>query len=374
VAHAQIVTDYLYVTDYGLKDLDRYSFSFNTTTNQIVSGFTADGYGNSSASAVFITGDVKEGLQGTASDLIVVEGDGGTIGRYNLNGNKIGDIVVTGFPVGTPQGFTTVGNVAITADGKFMYAPDQSNGYIYKINLATGAIVDSVPFAGAHDVAIGSDGTIYAAAYRQSSGIVTFDASLDAISQRTLVSGTVIPAVTGISLTHDSLGNTTGIYAMSQSPTNNQENGPDSVYHFTLTGSGVGQTAVLANGNPNNANGAPDSFANLRFSFGNTIGPDGNVYSAELGAIFGNNPGYTGGVYEYNTASMTTSLAIAGQTNGGASSGPSGLDAPKYLQFSTNFITVPDAGYDVPEPGAAAILAGLLFSATGVLLRRKRRE
>ena len=45
------------------------------------------------------------------------------------------------------------------------------------------------------------------------------------------------------------------------------------------------------------------SSSGLHFTFGNNIGPDGNLYIAALGGASGRggNSGYTDGVYQFNT-------------------------------------------------------------------------
>ncbi len=75
-----IKTGYLYVSDYGLSELDRYKYTYNQTLNTIT-GFTAFGIGNNTSNAYFLGGTsnpVKEGVHGTANDLILVSGSHGS--------------------------------------------------------------------------------------------------------------------------------------------------------------------------------------------------------------------------------------------------------------------------------------------------------
>ncbi len=357
VSAQTILTGFLYVSDYSRSDLDRYQFSYNAATGARTTGFTPYGYGGNTSDATFITGGIKEGLQGTANDIIVVGTNGAILTRYDLNGNKIGDITISGYPSGVTA-LQGIGNVAITSDGKFMYAPDETAGYIYKINLITGHIDNFVAFTGVHDVAIGSDGTVYAAGYTTTTGVNIYSANLSLY--KNLIPNATMIKPTGISLTTDTNGNTTGAYIMSQNTSGS--NGPDSVYKYSFTGTGSGEIETLISNN---------AFANLRFSFGNAIGPDGNVYSAELGAVFGTNTGYTGGVYMFNTTALTSTSVINGSTYGSPNTyGLGNLGAPKYLQFSTNFIKVGDAG--VPEPGNVAMLVGMGLAGTFILRKRKK--
>jgi MYXO-CTERM domain-containing protein len=138
------------------------------------------------------------------------------------------------------------------------------------------------------------------------------------------------------------------------------------VLHFTISGSST-LTATLdtatsyIGSSTNNA---------LEFIFGSDIGPDGNLYIAALGGgglgSFGVTSGYVDSVYQFNTTTGAVTDVVTGFTEPSGPSSANGLVAPKYLQFSSNFITTPDAGVPVPEPGtmglAAVALAGLGFA------------
>ena len=113
----------------------------------------------------------------------------------------------------------------------------------------------------------------------------------------------------------------------------------------------------------------------LQFTFGNNLGPDGNLYIAALGGggtgSFNIQSGYIDGIYKFDTSNENVSQFIQGYTEKTGPVGASGLSAPKYLQFDTNFVNAPDAG--VPEPGTIALLlAG--FAGLGVLKGAKRRN
>ena len=71
-----IQTGYLFASDYGRSELDRFQYTYNQTTNKMT-GITPYGSGGSTSSAYFLGGGqfpVKEGLQGTGNDLIIVGG------------------------------------------------------------------------------------------------------------------------------------------------------------------------------------------------------------------------------------------------------------------------------------------------------------
>ncbi|HEY3838372.1 MAG TPA: hypothetical protein VGL72_17455 [Bryobacteraceae bacterium] len=366
-----IQTGHLYVSDYGLGTLDRYQYSLDETTNTILS-ITPDGIGDNTTNAYFLgssSDPVKEGIHGTANDLILVSGSHGStstiIDRYTLDGTLIGTV-----PVNFSShngGNVGIGNVLVTSDGKYMYAPLETAGYVVKIDLATGNIVDSFQFAGAHDVAIDKNGNVYAANYSNGSpSIILLDSNLNKLQNvvTAATSGVASFKPSGISIASDG-----SLYVE-----DNQKDGPDSVLHYTLSGTAGSLTATLATGSSYIGSAANKS---LEFTFGNNIGPDGNLYIAALGGggagdPFGSPTGYVNGVYEFNTQTLSVNLVIGGFTNQGGPVGASGLSAPKYLQFDTNFVTAPDAGY-VPEPASFLLsgigMAALALAGSGVLRR-----
>ncbi len=351
--------DYLYVGDYYNQSLDRYAYSLDANGN-----LTLTAAGTTAGSAVFITGGIKEGLQGTNDDLIVVTGGGATLTRYDFNGNVIGQIAVKNAN-GTAHTFAGIGNVAITSDGKYLYAPEETNSVIDKVDLATGTIVATASLAGAHDVAIGADGTVYGAGYANNTGVVTFDANLDSSSKNQLIAAGLDGLTRPSGMSIDSSGS---LYVM-QNENGNGASVADGVYHFNISGSGTSATASLLSDPTNTA---------LKFSFGTAIGPDGNLYIATLGDFNGRNSTYSNGVYEYNINTQAVTEAVVGGTNftgtagslTGSTPGPSGLYGPKYLKFSTNFVNANDAGL-VPEPSTFAILSVGLMAGIGLFRRRK---
>ena len=163
-AKADIQTGYLYVSDYGLQALDRFAYDYDTTSH-VISHWRPYGLNGSSTNAQFINADVKEGLQGTATDIIVVATGGSSLDRYGIDGHRIGTIQLT--LNGAAHTLSSVGNVQITSDGKYMYAPESGGlGYIDKIDLSNGKIIARAQFAGAHDVLILPNGNTISAAQR----------------------------------------------------------------------------------------------------------------------------------------------------------------------------------------------------------------
>lgn len=367
-------TGNLFVTDYGQSELFRYAYTFDQTTKTITA-ITPDGIGNNKSNAYFLgsaSDPVKEGIHGTANDLIVVGGTHGsgvtTISRYTLDGTFIGAIPIDFSAYN--NGTVGIGNVLVTSDGNYMYAPLETAGYVVKVDLANGKIVSSFQFAGAHDVAIAANGDVYVSNYNAANAsVIVLDANLTAGSKHTLitaagsgVSGSFRPS--GLTVASDGT-----LYV-----NNNIRGGPDSLLHYDIAGKGAGLTATL-----DKATSYIGSATNnaLEFTFGNNVGPDGLVYIAALGGggsgSFSVTKGYADGIYAFNPVTDAMALAIRGYTETSGPKGPSGLDAPKYLQFDTNFVTAPDAGYTaIPEPGSAAVLLAAI-SGAAIAKRRGRR-
>jgi hypothetical protein len=345
--------------------MDRYQFTYNSGTNTITN-FTPWGAGDNATNAVFISGGIKEGVQGTENDIIAVATGGTSLVRYGIqNGNIIGTIPVT--LNGSSYTLASIGNIIISPDGRYLYAAEAATtqngltgGAIDKIDLKTGAIVNQVQFQGAHDLLL-ENGTLYAAAYTgsvngSSDGVWTFDSNLGTKHQMIVGGTNGLTAPTGMSFQ-----GTTLYINQNVVPTT-----ANSVLQYNV-GSAGGTSATFISSH---------SSADLNFIFGSALGPDGNLYIAGLGGASGrSDPSYTDGVYEYDTTSNAFSQLIAGE-NGGGTTGPpgaSGLYSPKYLQFSTNFVPAPDAGYGTPEPGSVALFCSLGLVGAGWARRRKRR-
>jgi len=371
MVHAQ--TDDIYITDYGSGNLLRYSFTYSDGT---ISNFTPDGapdnLSNPAKSAVLIAGSIKEGIQGTHNDIIVVGGQRGdsatVLTRYTLTGNVIGEIPLTKLVGGLWVTYTMneTGNCIITPDGKYMYAPEQGGSVIDKIDLATGHVIGQASFSGVHDVVLSADGTtLYAAAYSSGGGIKAFSTA-DFVNGGYSGSVTTVIADGNNGLSRPSgltiSGNT---LLINQNESGGTANG---VYEYTINSdlSLTYKSSVTSSA--------------LNFIFGSSIGPDGNLYIAALGDAAGNDStSYVDGIYEYNTTTGTvnTVAVLPGEPgDASGSSGPygtGGFYSPKYLEFGIDFAPSSDAGY-TPEPGTVALLfASGLVSVAGLRRRRTRR-
>ena len=365
-----IKTGYLFASDYGKSQLDRFLYTYDQTTNQ-VTGINPYGIGGNTGNAYFLGGGqspIKEGLQGTGNDIIVVGGSHGSavtnFSRYTLDGTFIGQIPVDFSAYN--GGNVGIGNVVATPDGHYVYAPLEGAGQIVKIDLSNGAIVGNIPFAGVHDVALAANGTVYAANYNASgASLIALNANLDPSSLTVLantnpagVSGTYRPS--GLSVASDG-----SLYV-----NDNTRGGSDSVLHYTLSTSNGALTATYDPAKSYVGSGANNA---LEFLFGSNIGPDGKVYVAALGGGgnggFGTRNPYVDGIYAIDPTAGQAALAVAGFTESGGPSSTTELSAPKYLQFDVNFITSNDVG--VPEPAGLSMLASGLVM-LGFLRRRNR--
>ena len=373
-ARADVIkTGYLFASDYGQSQLDRFLYTYDQTTNK-VTGITPFGIGGNTGNAYFLGGGqspIKEGLQGTGNDLIVVGGSHGsavtTFSRFTLDGGFIGQIPVNFASYN--NGNVGIGNVVATPDGHYVYAPLETAGALVKIDLTNGAIVASIPFDKAHDIALGADGTVYAANYSSASAsLIALNANLDASSKVVLasanppgVSGAFRPS--GLSVAADG-----SLYV-----NDNTQGGNDSILHYTLSGSGG---TLAATYDPSRSYVGSAANSAMEFLFGNNIGPDGKVYAAALGGggngSFGTRSPYVDGIYAFDPATGQASLAVAGTTERAGTPSGTGLSAPKYLQFDVNFITANDAGVPVPEPASLAVVASGLALAS--LMRHRRRR
>ena len=369
--NANIITGQLYVADYGKSVLDRYQYTFDQALDAITS-ITPDGIGGNTTNAYFLgspTSPIKEGVQGTNNDMIVVVGPHGsqqtTLQRFSLSGTYIGTIPVDFSSYN--GGNIGIGNVAITADGRYEYDPLETANAIVKVDLITGNIVASYSFTGAHDVAIAANGDVYAADYAAGSPkVIRLDSNL--VFKQNLVTsvpGGVTAAFrpSGLTIAPDG-----SLYVQNN---DNTAAGSDSVFHYTFTNNGG---TLTANFDPTKSYIGSASNNALQFTFGNNLGPDGNLYIAALGGggsgSFNILSGYVDGIYEFNPSTQAVSQFIQGFTEKSGPAGSSGLSAPKYLQFDTNFVKAPDEG--IPEPGTIALLLAGLAS-LGILKRAGNR-
>jgi len=348
-------TGYLYVTDYGSGDLDRfqYTLSGGAITGWATAGATA-------GSATWITGGsadpISQGIALTTTDIIVAQN--GTLQTYSYAGASLGAI---------PGSFTDATDIAVDKTATYVYVALNS-GTLEKVLISTGAVVDTVSLGNAHDVIVLPDGTILASGRTGSTGIVHYTANLVQIGSAALIAnasatfaGQTLTDPTGMS--YDSVH---GILYVQQT-LENGATGPVLAYQLNSTFTSATFVSSKSLETTDNAD-----------TFGTDIGPDGNLYMANLGSGKTDGPtltvptDYVNGVYLYTSGTSTTLVSsLAGYNNTGAGTTPSdNFQSPSYLEFDIN---VNSANEGTPEPGSLALLSGLLAAASTVKAMRERR-
>jgi len=367
-------TTNLYVADYGTGNLLQY-----TATLQTVGGHPQEVLTQVLPTQTInppAGGSITEGINGTANTVLtIVKTSSGSyeIARYNNAGtflNYVGGGATT---------FSGVGSFIVSNDASTMYVADQSGNKLYEVNLATGLVVHSVGLNQVHDVAILPNGNVIAEDLNSGSGfsgIVEYNADLTG-------GHTFIPQ--GTSSSTDTVGSAGNLQGHNQygfavdnivgSPyygdffttSDDRSGGPGNstgesgtLYAFTQSGNFV-------------ASWTPTQGSNLNVgTFGISFGPDGNIYFANLGGVvLSDNAGNQVG--EFNVATGTFSTYINGRQSG-LINAVTGLSAPKYLNWQTDFSPANDPG--APEPSGAVTSAfgvGMLGLMLLGSIRRSRR-
>ncbi len=309
--------------------------------------------GNTSDPAYIVGQGVTEGVHGTGNTLITTQKIGNTfrLSRFDRNtGAFIGFV--------TSKVFSGIGNLALTNDAKTAYVPDESANTLYRVDIATGAILSQVSMTGVHDVQIGADGFIYASAYSGNSGVRRYSADLGSVSQIVAPGANSLTRPAGMVIS----GNT--LFVAQNSQTQNAQ-----VYQYTI------------NGNNTATYNTQVTSSLLSFSFGMEKGPDGNLYVAVPGSYTGQGGpnqivklDISNGFSQANTAATTAILYPGTGTSTTYTSTATNTIWPKYIKFSSNFAQANDPGFIVvPESGSIALLLIGSVPIVGlVALRRKR--
>jgi hypothetical protein len=335
--------DTVYVGYYHSKDVG----AFTTNSSGVVTG-----------GSIFATGVTPEGfgcLMGApgapASELFVADPTSGYVALYNA----VNDTLINAKFMSGPGGaaITGLAGTALSADGHELYVTQQTSanvGTIYEFNTVTGALLKSISFAGAHDIAVGPGGYIYASAYESttasSMGVWRFNTDLTGATQ-------IITPSAGNNLYHASGLAFNGNTLFVGNPGINTGNGPSFVEQFTI----AGPSATLVNTFNNPTSGAQKDF--LLNPFGMTY-HNGAVYVSSLGDIT-TNPGQVTKL-DPTTGKLSTFIA-SGDFIGGTAS-----VAPKYVTFESDCTM-----YSVPEP-SSFVLIGVGLGAAGLLRLRSRRR
>lgn len=343
-------------------------------------------------------GAITEGINGTANDIItLVKTSGGSyeLARYNDNGT------FNSYIGGGATTFASAGSFIVSNDASTVYVADQNGGVggkgeLYEVSLATGLVENKVALASVHDVAILPNGNVVAEDLNSGSslsGIVEYNSSLGTVG--TLDTSTT-PGSTGTSLI---VQGTTGEAEPASTPGNLQGHNQYGYAVDNVAGSpylgDLFTTSDDRSGGPGNATGtsgtlyaftqagvyvaswtpSPVVGTNLNVgTFGISFGPDGNLYFANLGGVvLGDNAGNQ--VSEFNVSTATFSTYINGNTSGLVNVA-TGLSAPKYLNWQTDFSPGNDPGYTTPEPSGAVtsgigiVILGLLKFGSSKRIRR----
>jgi hypothetical protein len=275
------------------------------------------------------------------------------VALYNATTGAVINSQFMGGPGGTA--ITGLAGAALSPDGHDLYVTQQTSanvGTIYEFNTLTGQMVHSVSFAGAHDVAFGPGGFLYASAYESttasSEGVWRFNTDLTGAVQ-------IIAPTVANGLAHASGLAFNGNTLFVANPGINTGNGPSFVQEYTISGT----TSTLVNTFNNPTNGSKKDF--LLNPFGMTY-HNGAVYVSSLGT-----PGDAtapGQVTQLdpNTGKLTTFIASGDFISGAQST------APKYVIFDSDCVT-----YTTPEP-SSFVLIGMGLGATGLMRLRSRRR
>ena len=236
-------------------------------------------------------------------------------------------------------GLSGAANVALSDNGQDLYVAQETGNKISEYNALTGALVASTAFTGAHDVVVGSDGSVYVTAYGASNptslGVVRLDANLDASSETSFIAAGNNGLNHATGMVFDSKGNlwvADVLHPISTTP---------STSNFVSEYSSTGQyilTVTEPQTGPNTNN--------LLTVFGLSLGPDGNIYAASFN-------GHE--ITEINTTTDTASTFITL---------PSG-DEPKYATWESDCVTYSA----VPEPRTYGVI---FLGATMLLLGFRR--
>ena len=239
-------------------------------------------------------------------------------------------------------GLAGVAYIALSHDGHNLYVAQENAGLISEYNALTGALITSVSFAGAHDVLVGADGSVYATAYGSSQplsqGVVKFNADLTSSTPFILPGDNGLKHATGMAF--DNSGN---LWVANAGTI--RGDGPDFVSEYSSTGTFI--TKVV-----------DDGTHKLLNPFGLSRGDDGNIYAASFGT-YGQYDGSIAKI-DVNTDALSTFIAA------GSADSDAGLN-PKYALFEADCVT-----YATPEPSSIATAGFGLLVGVGAIVRRRK--
>ena len=372
-AHAQTTTDQLFISHYqasGGSATFRYNYS---QTGTVAPTFT-ENEGTPNNATPFLSGSgasVTEGTSASQNQIFGVGGSGNNVIYVYDKANKTYR--------GSITGFGSIGNIALSNDGKYLYVADETNASLEVVDLnaigssrSTVSINDTIgstPVRAArdtttrwHDIFVDSaTGNIYASGYSDTNkNIYKFTSSLLAGKTQFNTAAIGTGGITGMTIV-----------------------GSD-FYAVNNRGDGV-NGALLKFG----LNGVQDTNFNvvsksLAFGFGLQRGPDSNLYVASLS-------GYSNANRALDTSNISQVIINPAKTYGGAIgsvkevvsstvnapvASPNGSVDPKYFVFGTaNAIAGNTIFGTTVIPESNTLLLGVcgLFGLVAVQRRRAKK-
>lgn len=361
VAQAQTTTDELYISHYELNQANnatlRYDYS-QTGTNAPT--FT-ENEGDGTNTTPYLSGAgvaVSEGTSASQNQIFGVGGAGNNVVLVYDKGSKK--------YLGSINGFSSVGNIALSNDGKSLYVADESGSALYDVdltqlassnnaNVSTPGLATKVTGTKWHDVTVDPfTGSVFASGYTDGAnkGLYKFSSTLT--NQTTFLAAPTTGGFTQTTIA-GTLGNET-LYVM-----NNQGQGNNALGSI-IQATGVGNATATTSS-------TLASSHSLAFGFGLQNGPNGNLYAASLNGFSGGAVTDSSNISLVNTTTASVTEVISGTVNKPNASANKLVD-PKYFVYGTaNAIKARTTFATVPEPGTFGLIAvGLL----GMVARCRR--
>ncbi len=259
------------------------------------------------------TAGLAEGIDCKGSKLAVANFGSGKINLYDKATGAFSSTLVSN---------VFAGQISYNKSGSLIYAADTASG-IRAFDSSTGAQVYSVSLAGAHDVVVGADGSVYAANIGNT--VFKYSANLSTMTTFIAAGDHGLQKAVGPTFAND------GSFYITNTTVHGGTS--DFINHYDANGNFISKLTD----------------ASLSGAYGTAIGPDGNLYVANLSGAC---------VVRFNSKSDTFIGAFVLAHAGG-------INNPKYIHFDSQNIQA------VPEPGSIAMFAGLGIAGAGCIMRRR---
>lgn len=167
----------IFVSRYDNHQVDRYDDSGHLVQTNFFHDTNGNGLGSEGFACVKL-----------ASNRVFTADNSNQIGIFDIN---------TGVELGTYLvGTGTIAALAISIDGKTLYAAAYGTNIIYAVDATNGSIKYQVSTPASHDVAVGPDGNVYATDFNSHLGVQRFSPTLVPIG--TFIPDTVLPYAGGM--------------------------------------------------------------------------------------------------------------------------------------------------------------------------------